>query len=145
MTRRRPAKNDARGHIWCMGCQAYLSPFKFGKYATERPPARCRKCRSTAAHNERVKAKYGITAEAYQQLLDYQGGACAICLRPSRVRRLAVDHDHATGRVRGLLCRHCNYELLGWYKDDPAAFSRAINYLNCPPTAHLNLDTRSTS
>lgn len=136
---KRPPKHDDRGHIWCMGCQAYLSPFKFGKYASERPPARCKKCRSKANHAKDIKARFNITPEAYQMLLDHQGGLCAICRRPSKVRRLAVDHDHVTGKVRGLLCRHCNYELLGWAKDDPAVFKRAIEYLACPPLMQIAL------
>lgn len=134
---KRPAKLDGRGYIWCMGCQAYLSPFRFGKYGSARPPARCKKCRSKASHAKRIKSEFGLTPEAYAVLLDHQGGVCAICRRPSRVRRLAVDHDHQTGMVRGLLCRHCNYELLGWAKDDPSVFQRAIDYLREPPLVRI--------
>lgn len=132
-------KHDKAGRIWCNGCQAYLAPRFFGKYSGVKPPARCKKCRSKASHDQRVKAVYGITPEAYQMLLDWQGGVCAICERPSKVRRLAVDHDHATGKVRGLLCRHCNYELLGWAKDDIAVFQRAIDYLLCPPLTQIQM------
>jgi len=53
-------------------------------------------------------ANYGITIEDYDAMLAAQGGGCAICHTPPRSKRLHVDHDHADGRVRGLLCYHCN-------------------------------------
>ena len=59
--------------------------------------------------------KYGITLEQYNQMLDAQGGVCAICKKPETAkgnhgtaRELAVDHCHDTGKVRGLLCSQCN-------------------------------------
>lgn len=62
-----------------------------------------------------LKKKYGMTGEEYQLLLEQQGGVCAICGLPERVkkrdgkpRRLGVDHDHDTGLIRGLLCHFCN-------------------------------------
>lgn len=62
-----------------------------------------------------------------------QGGRCAICRRePEQGRRLAVDHDHATGEVRGLLCKACN-TALGMFRDDVASLARAIGYLADPP------------
>jgi hypothetical protein len=59
----------------------------------------------------RLKRKYGITVKQYQMLLRFQNGRCAICQRPPRGRRLAVDHDHSlkgVDSVRGLLCYGCN-------------------------------------
>lgn len=62
-----------------------------------------------------LRRKYGLTMEDYEQLLVSQNCVCALCKRPERarhqngrVRHLAVDHDHATGVVRGLLCYACN-------------------------------------
>src|SRR5437879_3238133 len=52
--------------------------------------------------------KLGITVEKYEDMLTRQQGVCAICGLPPNGKRLAVDHDHATGRVRGLLHVHCN-------------------------------------
>ena len=59
-----------------------------------------------------LQTKYGITVEQYDQMMDEQGGTCKICksLDPTG-RRLAVDHCHETGRVRGLLCPSCNTAL----------------------------------
>lgn len=79
----------------------------------------------------RYKRLYGITAEEYDTLLGFQDGRCAICHHLPKSRRLAVDHDHKTGEVRGLLCTRCNQTLhnrvsLEW-------LSEAYVYLDVPP------------
>jgi IS30 family transposase len=57
-------------------------------------------------------AKYGLTPEMYEELLAHQGGSCAICKNACTTgKKLAVDHCHDTGRVRGLLCASCNTQL----------------------------------
>lgn len=60
-------------------------------------------------------ARFGLTPAQYQEMLNAQGGVCAICenterstSKTGRIKRLAVDHDHATGAIRGLLCANCN-------------------------------------
>ena len=75
----------------------------------------------------RLKLQYGITVEQYQQMLVAQGGRCAICRLESDAM-LHVDHSHATGKVRGLLCGACNLSL-GGFRDDPATLLRAAIYL----------------
>lgn len=65
----------------------------------------------------------------YQILLRLQKGGCAICQNPPKSRRLAVDHDHKTGRARGLLCYRCNRGL-PWFKDSPTLLENAARYLN---------------
>lgn len=57
---------------------------------------------------ERTLKRYGITPRQYARMLEMQGGRCAICRKRPKTRRLAVDHDHQTKRVRGLLCMRCN-------------------------------------
>lgn len=57
----------------------------------------------------RLRKKYGITLIQYQEMMDEQGGVCKICGRTPKGRRLAVDHDHETGQIRGLLCISCNF------------------------------------
>jgi hypothetical protein len=65
----------------------------------------------------------------YEAMLTSQGGVCAICGRPpSEKRRLAVDHDHATGAVRGLLCVPCN-QALGRFQDSPDVLAAAAMYV----------------
>lgn len=59
-----------------------------------------------------LRTRYGITVEEYDHLFAIQGGVCAICKKPCPSgKRLAVDHDHLTKRIRGLLCRSCNLGL----------------------------------
>ncbi|GAB4588702.1 endonuclease VII domain-containing protein [Nocardia sp. IFM 10818] len=86
------------------------------------------------AHGRHLETTYGITKAEYQAILAHQGGKCAICQRATGARRrLAVDHSHADGTVRGALCKPCNRNVLGHLRDDPAAFRRAIDYLTHPP------------
>jgi Recombination endonuclease VII len=67
-------------------------------------------------------------AELYDRLLAEQGGVCAICGATPKTRRLHIDHDHKTGRVRGLLCHRCNGNLPTWVT--PAWLREAYMYLN---------------
>lgn len=83
-----------------------------------------------------VQKTYGISAEQYADLLRLQGGRCAICGVKPKSKRLAVDHDHRTGAVRGLLCagdKGCNSRLLGGAHDSIAMLAAAWHYLNTPP------------
>lgn len=75
-----------------------------------------------------MKKQYGITLDEYATLLASQGGACAICRRQETGKRLAVDHDHTTGVVRGLLCQKCN-TALGLLGDDIHLIDAAWTYL----------------
>jgi hypothetical protein len=92
-----------------------------------------------ARANEQVRrrklvADFGITHQEYDELLAFQQSVCAICKRPEqrmfrgKLRRLSVDHDHATGKIRGLLCSECNLAL-GLLGDDVEVFRAAIEYL----------------
>jgi hypothetical protein len=72
--------------------------------------------------------RYGITPALYASLLEEQGGKCGICRKDKAGKigqRFAVDHDHATGEIRGLLCIKCNSSL-GWFEPHGA---KAIVYL----------------
>jgi len=77
---------------------------------------------------------FGITMEEYKLILAKQNGVCAICHQKETkrvrgvVRSLAVDHNHETGKVRGLLCTACN-QALGQMKDSPEILMSAIEYL----------------
>jgi Recombination endonuclease VII len=78
-----------------------------------------------------LKRFYGITLDEYRRLLKKQNNACAICKKPERgkrFKRLSVDHDHETGKVRGLLCSSCNRSL-GLMEEDPKALRAAARYL----------------
>jgi hypothetical protein len=90
--------------------------------------ARVRRRRATDADfRDRERARrYGLSLEELRAILARQGNACAIC-RKSGVG-LHIDHCHATGKVRGLLCRKCN-QGLGNYNDDPNLTAAATAYL----------------
>lgn len=76
----------------------------------------------------RLWSKYKIRLADYERMLDKQGGVCWICQNPPVTKRLAVDHCHETGRVRGLLCSSCNRGL-AWFIDDPNRLYFASLYL----------------
>jgi hypothetical protein len=77
-----------------------------------------------------LKAAYGITPEEYDALFSSQGFACAVCLtqEPETKTKWHLDHCHSTGKVRGILCHHCNL-MLGNAKDDPERLKAAVAYL----------------
>jgi hypothetical protein len=71
---------------------------------------------------------YGLDPEQYEAMVIMQDGRCAICERLPEDAVLRVDHDHSSGKIRGLLCRHCNLAL-GNMKDDITLLRKAIAYL----------------
>jgi len=81
-------------------------------------------------HDRRMNLKkYGLTLDEYNELVEKQGGVCAICEKVcSSGKNLAVDHVHITGAVRGLLCMQCNRSL-GGFDDDPRRLLRGVAYL----------------
>ncbi len=84
----------------------------------------------TVQHN-RLKRIYGITLEEYQEIWDIQQGLCAICKKPEssqKGKKLAVDHDHSTNKIRGLLCFNCN-TAMGGFKENKELLRKAADYL----------------
>jgi hypothetical protein len=76
-----------------------------------------------------LKRAYGITPEEWDAMFEAQGKACAACKRPEhRGKGWHTDHCHATGKVRGILCNHCNL-LLGYAADDPMILLQNVEYL----------------
>ena len=90
--------------------------------------------RQTDAYKRQLRAfhlrtKHGITINEYDRMLEEQGSGCAICGRPPWDDiSLHVDHDHESGRIRGLLCFCCNNGL-GQFQDDPGLLLNALDYL----------------
>jgi len=83
---------------------------------------------SNVSRGKAYERKYGITEEDFQRMLAEQRGVCAICQRHQLYQRLAVDHDHRSKKVRGLLCVQCNRGL-GRFFDSPYRLRRAAEYL----------------
>jgi hypothetical protein len=136
---RNTARSDGRA-VWCKPCTS-----DYSREWSRRPDVKAKNAaRALARYHElgadeklRIQArryslgrhlltKYGLTLDAYQAMLEQQGGTCAICEKPPRDgRRLAVDHDHACcpgdkscgACVRGLLCTTCN-SWLGFYENE---------------------------
>ncbi len=128
--------DHAREQKLCPACGDVKSVADFHK-ATRRPDGlqgQCKTCSAEIGRDAHLRAKYGISAAAYDALLAEQDGRCAICglpetlSRAGRVLQLAVDHCHASRTVRGLLCGDCNNGL-GRFKDDPELLLRAAAYL----------------
>jgi hypothetical protein len=79
---------------------------------------------------EHLRRAFGLTQDEYERMLAEQGGPCAICGREPRAgKHLHVDHDHDTGRVRGLLCFSCNVAV-GQLQHEPGRILRAAEYLD---------------
>lgn len=123
------------------------------------PGGKCRYCRSCMSayygkrykshyqtyeqkRERRIKMKFGITQSDYNFMLAEQNGVCAICGEPEKLGKkspdsdslmLSIDHCHATGSIRGLLCGQCNRGI-GFLKDDIKILQSSIRYLE----AHNN-------
>lgn len=79
-------------------------------------------------YTRKLAAKYGLTRMDYEAMKKAQGNACKICRISFEEESPVVDHNHQTGKVRGLLCGHCNTGL-GFFQDQPAALRAAVHYL----------------
>jgi len=112
-----------------------LTEAKFSKTVVHEGGVKKRVMTKEAQRNYSLKRYYGMTLDEYQERLLKQNGVCAICEKPEiaihhgKVRTLSVDHDHATGAVRDLLCSYCN-SLLGQAKDDRSVLLAALKYLD---------------
>lgn len=134
---RRSGKNRHLRQSWCHSCtnkSASGAPSR-SPAAQRRYAARHRADNPDSVRDYRLRSKYGITLEQYNEMLARQSGGCAICSTlPSiihageTVSSLSVDHDHTTGRVRGLLCHPCNMAI-GLFKDNVDRLRSAAAYL----------------
>ena len=107
----------------CRHC-TYLATKSWKKKNGEREKTNRRRCA--------LKQAYGLSLAGYEELLKSQGGGCRICGRKdvgsSRCEYFHVDHDHISGKIRGLLCNGCNRGL-GYLQDSPELILKALNYL----------------
>jgi hypothetical protein len=119
------------GHKKCFKCNIVkpLSEFYFYKIKN-RYHSLCNNCKLIASNlyfKELGKYKrYGVTKEEYDLLAEKQNHSCAIC--KSNTKKLYIDHNHKTNKIRGLLCRECN-SALGFLKDDKQIIANAMQYI----------------
>ena len=120
-----------------------------GSAANYNKGCKCRKCKDAWNEYTRIRRstpegqlairnmnllKFGITADEYDEMHRSQDGVCAICGKPEEMSnqyglmRLAVDHNHETGKVRGLLCMKCNRSL-GMLGEDIGIMRKMIEYI----------------
>lgn len=102
------------------------------KYKKQEADRRYRRRQNGSLESSRLKYLYGITIEKYNQMMSDQGGVCSICalagtVKPEK-RALCVDHDHKTGKIRGLLCHAHNF-LIGYAHDSLNELSAGYHYL----------------
>lgn len=121
------------GHRWCAGCQSWV-PLDYVS------GSRCKACSSRDKHASKLSITYQLDPADYAALLDWQQGRCFVCGQLPGKRRLAVDHDHDTGDVRGLLCASdewgCNVRLSHLLNDLDIA-QRALMYAEQPPLERM--------
>ena len=141
------ARGESRNGAWAV----VLKPACRGCGSTTRkllhPGPRCGECHRAEKKRKSLLRKdgyqrktYGITQAEKEAVIEEQDGGC-ICAPwtnydGSSGRDLSTDHDHETGIVRGVLCKHCN-DLLGRIKDDPTYFRLMIRYLENPPAVRV--------
>lgn len=121
-------------HSYCRDCyrawrRAYTAANREKELERQRVWRRRNPEKMQAKGYARTLRKRGLTKEQHQSMITAQGDRCLICgSTSSDGRALRIDHDHATGRIRGLLCNSCNLGL-GKFKDDPALLRSAAVYL----------------
>lgn len=142
---------DEHGNLRCSACMTYKTPSEFNKAASMKRGYlyNCRECEkernneimSTEVGREasrnrvrkhKLKSKFDMTPKQYDDMRIDQDYSCAICGKDednNDGRILAVDHDHITGRIRGLLCQKCNIGL-GQFDDSIHVMQSAILYLS---------------
>jgi hypothetical protein len=130
----------------CKVCKKRKALAEFYQHANNQD-GRLHKCKSCISRSQKARRtdplenekmwglklarQYGITAAEYYSILSDQGGGCAICGKSPEQngQRLAVDHDHDTKHVRGILCSNCNLSL-GYMGDSVPRLRNAITYLS---------------
>ena len=141
MTLTLPDSHEHANGRTCTECGEFKSIDHFGLSREPRSVggisvrSKCKPCDRTQKIPGEIKRRYGITIEQYWQMHSDQDGGCAICgsetsnsSRSTKFLPLFIDHCHATGEVRGLLCHKCN-QGLGFFNDSPDLLDQAIQYL----------------
>ena len=112
--------------------QKYRNVYKYGnlknpKRVEHKNKRVAMKTASAIASRARCRV-FGITPQQYEKMFHEQNGTCFICKKPPGTRRLQIDHDHDTGKVRRLLCFNCNVGL-GYFKENKELLIKATLYI----------------
>jgi hypothetical protein len=115
------------GYRWCPSCEQAVALDEYTRSTVTASGfgSQCRACKNVANSDAYFYRKYGLTRRAMRDLREQQGDRCAICADHSPQH---LDHDHATGRVRQLLCQRCNHAL-GLFRDQPQFLRAAAEYV----------------
>ena len=119
---------------YCRDCHNLMQREKYSKDPSQKIKRQIRAARRKGRdpfvqRKAELRRLYGITFEDYTLLFKKQNGVCAICLKTCKTRKsLSVDHNHDTGKVRGLLCNRCN-RAIGMLEEDPDILDRAKKYI----------------
>ena len=113
---------------WPKGCQVRFCPKGHDKEIVGRDKhGRCMPCRQDRARRYLKRTRYNVTDKQIEDMSILQNHKCRICKEYTKT--LFIDHCHISGRVRGLLCRHCN-SMLGFAKDNIEILRLAMDYLD---------------
>lgn len=113
----------------CSKCGASKPPSEFHKNM-DRLRSWCKPCQAIADRAKHYRRTFGITIEELEQIFESQNEKCAICQRDMvlRWKNYQLDHDHETGKIRGILCVNCN-TALGTFGDNLAGIMKVVEYL----------------
>ena len=135
----RPASKD--GYKVCVQCddEKTLSEFPTKKRRKDKIEvyAYCKSCHNTNQKAQSIKRHFGLSMDERNSM----GDACQICGFMPKTRSNAVDHDHKTMEIRGILCARCNRGIT-WFQDKSELFDAASDYLRNPPARKVFKDKR---
>lgn len=117
---------DGKPGYWCITCMRWLPDIQFGERRDRKWQLNNPERKAIYMAQYRRRRKYGLSPEQFGAMVAAQASKCAVCLQWTK--KLVVDHDHASGRVRGLLCRGCNHAL-GNLRDNYEIAANATIYL----------------
>lgn len=107
-------------HFWCRVCH-----YQSNKEWCQRNHRTSKEWYRRYKKEYHLLRTYGLSLEEYEKMLEEQGGGCAVC---GSVEALAVDHDHKSGEIRGIICRRCN-QGIGRFEDNPVLLRKLARYL----------------
>lgn len=115
----------------CKQCESKKAKRKWNSLSEEEKKNWSKRSNSNKEYhkNYRLQTKYNLTLQEFKQMYDDQQGCCYICETSVPNDQIRVDHDHSTGKVRKLLCHHCNV-ILGHARENPEVLTKCVEYIN---------------